>query len=162
MAAFRIVQGGAPVSLGALARPQGSTWGPGDGRGGGASPMTQLERVAWHGGSVLGSSGGATTGFTTGASGQIAIAQSSRILTDEDCQLIYQRCSDVRAAINSVSWRVATADWDVQPTCDPTDAEHEEALAECTAIRTWLEHPTPDDVWQELWTAERTADRQVL
>lgn len=148
---YRVVAG-APLRIGGPPAMRGDTWmGPSRGTPGQTS-LRLLDRVAWHGGTVIGFSGGATAGLTDGKSG-VAIAQSSRILTDEDCQLIYQRCSDVRSAINSVALRVATADWDVQPTCPPTDPEHEEALLECEAIRTWLEHPSPDDVWQEVWTA---------
>lgn len=153
MAGYRLVPG-APVRVGGPPALRGTSWGPGDvgPRGNGAQAMTLLDRIAWHGGTVVGFGGGATAGLVSGKGGT-AIAMSSRILTDEDCQLIYQRCSDVRAAVNSVALRVATADWDVHPTCPPTDPEHEQAMRECESLRTWLEHPSPDDVWQEVWTA---------
>lgn len=156
MPAYRVVPS-AVVRIGDLPVPRGgaSTWGPGE-RGNAQAvpgPAGQLDRVAWHGNTIVGFTGGATTGFTSNANGQVAVAVSTRILTDEDCQLIYQRCSDVRAAINSIAGRVATADWDVVPTTDVADPEYDAALEECAALREWFQRPNADDVWQEIWTA---------
>lgn len=145
--------GGTPLQVGPISRERGSTW---DGSGAGLPavpvPINQLDRVAWHASNMLGTNGGGDPGFAS-VSGQVAIARSTRVLTDDDCQMIFQRCSDVRAAINSVSWRVATNDWDVQPTVPPTDPDHELAMAVAHEVREWLERPNQDDVWQELWTA---------
>lgn len=147
--------GGVPLQVGPVSRERGSTWDGVAGAGAAAGvpiPINQLDRVAWHASNVLGTNGGGDPGFAS-VSGQVAIARSTRVLTDDDCQMIFQRCSDVRAAINSVSWRVATNDWDVQPTVPPTDPDHELAMAVCHEVREWLERPNQDDVWQELWTA---------
>ena len=114
-------------------------------------PTSQLERTAFHAQTVLG------TGSVNG--GTSTVTSAERLLTPEQARLIYQRTPDVRAAIDGIVRRVATADWTVSPSddCDPAHERYDEAAEEAKQVATWLKTPTEDlDLFQEVFTATLT------
>ena len=77
-----------------------------------------------------------------------------RILTSSQCWEVYRRCSDVRAAIDSVVRRVATFDWLVEPKISPQDPMYEQLKAEALKVQLFLERPNKSgQTWQEIMTA---------
>jgi hypothetical protein len=112
-------------------------------------PTSQLDRVGSHAQTVLG------TGTT--ADGTILVTSTERLLSANQCRLIYQRTPDVRAAIDGIVRRVATNDWQVEPLCDPSDELYDAAMEEAQEIQVWLAAPTEDlDLFQEVMTATLT------
>lgn len=76
-----------------------------------------------------------------------------RWLSYSEMWSIYRRVPDVRAAIDSVVRRVATWDWIVEPTSDPSDPDYELLLVEAETQRRFLAAPNTDgETWQELAT----------
>jgi hypothetical protein len=81
------------------------------------------------------------------------LARLNRLLTSEQLWLVYQRCPDVRAAIDAIVRRVATWDWTVEPLLAPSEDGYEAALAEAADAKAFLQAPNTDgETWQELWT----------
>ena len=77
-----------------------------------------------------------------------------RFVTDDQIWDIYRRCSDVRASVDSIVRRVATFDWEVVPTVDPSDSRYSEALQLCENVRGFLLRPNKNgDTWQEVMTS---------
>jgi hypothetical protein len=91
-----------------------------------------------------------------GSAGQTTLYNHyrDRLLTPEQLWLVYERCPDVRAAIDAIVRRVATWDWMVEPTMPATDGEqHTLALAESAQATAFLSAPNNDgETWQEVWT----------
>jgi hypothetical protein len=109
--------------------------------------VSSLARVGHHAQSVLSVSGG------NSVVGQIATSQAYRLLTPDQMDLIYQRCSDVRSCIDGIVRRVATHDWVVAPTVAKPDPRYEAALEAGQALTRWLTLPNSDqETWQELVT----------
>lgn len=155
MAEIRILPTAAPVRLG-----RETDYFPGspvgvqvlhDGRGQlqDGKPEIIRDRMASHATTILGN------GRT--ADGLAQAVSPNRLLTAEDCHLIYQRTPDVRSCIDGIVRRVATNDWAVQSVLDPADELYEAAAEEADSIWTWLSAPTvDDDLFQEVMTATLT------
>lgn len=107
--------------------------------------LSQLDRTAAYAGSALAAGS---------ALGQISSQQWWRILSPWQIDQIYQRCPDVRAAIDGIVRRVATHDWEIGPKINSDDPNYDAAVKACDPIRAWMEHPTVnDDTFQEVMTA---------
>ena len=80
--------------------------------------------------------------------------RTNRTLSDGELWEVYRRCSDVRAAIDSIVRRVATFDWLVEPIRSPQEegwAELNELAKTGTAF---LNMPNKNgQTWQEIMTA---------
>lgn len=88
-----------------------------------------------------------------GQNAAVRVVDTSRLLTDQQLHLIYQRTPDVRACIDQITRRVSTWPQWVAPTFDPSDAEYEAALEECERVSAFLAEPNDDlETWQELLT----------
>lgn len=59
--------------------------------------------------------------------------------------LLYRRVGDLFAAINSITRRVATWDWVVEPTVDPASRKLKLLQKECDRITAFLNKPNQDD-----------------
>lgn len=82
-----------------------------------------------------------------------AQTRQQRLLTADQLWLVYNRVPDVRAAVDAIVRRVATWDWFVEPTLDPSEEGYEEALNLATQAREFLKTPNNDgETWQEFWT----------
>lgn len=109
-------------------------------------PISQLDRVASHATTILGTS--------STAQGQIASSRWYRLLAPFQIDLIYQRCADVRSSVDQIVRQVATHAWDVVPTIKMHDPQYEKALAACVPIKRWLQKPTSDGfTFQEVFTS---------
>ena len=80
--------------------------------------------------------------------------RTNRTLSDGELWEVYRRCSDVRAAIDSIVRRVATFDWLVEPIRSP----QEEGWAELNELSktgtAFLNMPNKNgQTWQEIMTA---------
>lgn len=123
---------------------------------GGRGPQAALARVGWQAQIALGQGS-----YTVSRDGQDYQVAAGRLLTDEQCRLIYQRTADVRAAIDQVVRRVATHPWWVLPTLDPSDQEYETALEVANATASWLMAPNGDqETWLE-WSIKVVTDLLV-
>ena len=81
------------------------------------------------------------------------LANQYRALSDEDLWKIYVVVPEVRATINSISRRVATWDWTVQPIVDPSDKQYDELLGESVKALEFLNNPNMEkESWQTLMT----------
>lgn len=119
-------------------------------------PQAALARVGWQAQIALGQGS-----YTVSRDGQDYQVAAGRLLTDEQCRLIYQRTADVRAAIDQVVRRVATHPWWVLPTLDPSDPEYETALEAANAAASWLMSPNGDqETWLE-WSIKVVTDLLV-
>ena len=99
--------------------------------------------------SSVGSGGGSFSPSTT--------ERPDRFLTEEELWRVYRRTPDVRAAIDSIVRRVATFDWKIQPTVDPSDPRYERAVAISSSASRFLSAPNENgDTWQELSTSYLT------
>ena len=77
-----------------------------------------------------------------------------RFVTDDQIWDIYRRCSDVRASVDSIVRRVATFDWEIVPTIEPSDERYTEALQIAENARGFLMRPNKNgDTWQEIMTS---------
>jgi hypothetical protein len=116
-----------------------------------AGPTSQLERLASHAGSALSVAGSGST------VGQVSAMSWWRVLSPMQIDMIYQRCPDVRAAIDAIVRQVATHDWEISPRVGRDDPEYEELFEACVPITQWLSRPVKDqsnqDTWQEVMTA---------
>lgn len=80
-------------------------------------------------------------------------SDSGRLLSSDQLWQVYTRVPDVRACIDSIVRRVATWDYYVEPSVDPSDPRYESALDECEEARRFLAAPNHDgETWQEIWT----------
>ena len=81
----------------------------------------------------------------------------NRRLSDEDLWTVYQRCSDVRACVDSIVRRVATFDWMIVPKVSPQNAEYDELSKICKKLSIFLKKPNRNGTtWQEIMTAMLT------
>jgi hypothetical protein len=146
-----------PIPVGSgLARPQAGSWGgaaaiplggPVDyGDGSAAPPPGQLARLATHGATALGGA------VVIGSDGATRIGAPTRILTDEQCDLIWRRTPDVRAGFDQIARVISTADWTIKPSgLAPQDKGYDEALVISEEVRQFILRPTMDDfTWQEV------------
>lgn len=59
--------------------------------------------------------------------------------------LLYRRVGDLFAAVNSITRRVATWDWVVEPTVDPASRQIRRLQRECDRVTAFLNKPNQDD-----------------
>lgn len=69
---------------------------------------------------------------------------NDRLLSGQDCWLLYQRVPEVRAAVNGIALRVSGAPWRVRPTVPARDDRFEELREDSESVRRWLAAPTAD------------------
>ena len=80
--------------------------------------------------------------------------RTNRTLSDGQLWEIYRRCSDVRAAIDSIVRRVATFDWLVEPIRSPQEEGWRELNEKAKEGVSFLSMPNKNgDTWQEIMTA---------
>ena len=110
-----------------------------------APVMDTRDRVGRHAANTL--FGAAMTPFPE------QYAAGDRLLTDQQLWMVYKRTPDVRAAVDAIVRRVATWDWIVEPTLDPSDPGYQSAMDEARQAAAFLQAPNTDgETWQELWT----------
>ena len=79
--------------------------------------------------------------------------RTNRVLSDGQLWEIYRRCSDVRAAIDSIVRRVATYDWVIEPKRSPQEDGWRELSKTCEQATGFLAMPNKNgDTWQEIMT----------
>jgi len=82
---------------------------------------------------------------------------SDRLLSDSDLWVVYKRCADVRACIDSIVRRVATFDWLVIPKVSPQNPEYEELQKIAHSVNNFFLNPNRNgDTWQEIMTSMLT------
>lgn len=78
-------------------------------------------------------------------------------LTPDQMWNIYQQCSDVRAAVDSIVRRVATYDWNVIPTLDPKDENYLTIKRRCDDVKKFFNTPNSNGyTFQEVLTSMLT------
>lgn len=95
------------------------------------------------------------TDLYTGSSGLYGgdYSRTNRVLSDSQLWEIYRRCSDVRAAIDSIVRRVATYDWVIEPKISPQEEQWYSLSKHCERAVSFLAMPNKNgDTWQEIMT----------
>ncbi len=89
-------------------------------------------------------------------------AEQDRFLSNDELWTVYTRVPDVRAAIDAVALRIATWNWEVKPTLDPSDPEYEQALELAQQCKDFLSAPNTDnETWQD-WLSKFARDLLVF
>jgi phage portal protein BeeE len=79
------------------------------------------------------------------AQGSTTALSNSRWIPYSVMWLLYRRVGDLFAAVNSITRRVATWDWVVEPTVDPASKNLRRLQKECDRIAAFLSKPNQDD-----------------
>jgi hypothetical protein len=118
-------------------------------RPGGFATVQQRDRKVMH--PAWTEFGSAFTGANYAVSGD-----PIRQLTTDQLFQVYRRTPDVRSAVDSITRRVATTDWVVQPVEGAFNSEDRKALDEamiaCREATRWFRAPMKGKTWQQFLT----------
>ena len=79
--------------------------------------------------------------------------KSSRQLTPLQTYDLYVKTPDIRAAIDAIVRRVATWDWNIEPSADPSSQEYAAQADVADKLRNFLDVPNDNrQTWQEMMT----------
>ena len=79
--------------------------------------------------------------------------KSSRQLTPLQTFDLYLKTPDIRAAIDAIVRRVATWDWNIEPSADPSSEEYAEQAKIAEDLKSFLDIPNDNrQTWQEMMT----------
>jgi hypothetical protein len=79
--------------------------------------------------------------------------KSSRQLTPLQTFDLYVKTPDIRSAIDAIVRRVATWDWNIEPSADPSSAEYAEQAKVADDLKFFLDVPNDNrQTWQEMMT----------
>ena len=79
--------------------------------------------------------------------------RTNRNLTPLQYFTLYMKTPDIRSAIDAIVRRVATWDWNVEPSIEPSDANYASQAAAAEEVKRFLQMPNGNrQTWQEMMT----------
>jgi len=80
-------------------------------------------------------------------------SRTERNLTPLQYFTLYMKTPDIRAAVDAIVRRVATWDWTIEPSAEPSSSEYEAQLAVAKEAKQFLQMPNENrQTWQEMMT----------